>query len=168
MLGLGLGLNIEATGIVYDSASMAIFNAFTTPPTQARKALINNAVVSLKNGGIWSLLDTLWMTAAADSQAATINWKSPATFTLAPQSAPTFTADRGFAGNGTTSFLKTGFIPASNGVAYVQDSASMGFWGLTAALATGPIEFGSIDSGGRRSFMRCRNDATNGSFSINT
>lgn len=92
----------------YDPAAQAIFNAFTTPPTEARKALINACVVALKNAGVWTTLDALYMMAAADSQAARINWVSPATFTLSPINSPTFTADRGFTGDGVSSYINTG------------------------------------------------------------
>jgi hypothetical protein len=108
----------------YNAASLAFFAAFTTPPSAARKTLINNCVVALINAGIWSQLDILYMLAAADSQAATINWKNPGTFNLVAVNSPTFSADRGFTSDGSTSRLRTQFTPSTNGVNFTQNSAS--------------------------------------------
>ena len=60
-------------------------------PTNARKALIDALITSLKSAGVWAKLDVLWIPAAHDSQAGRLNWKSPGTFTLAEVSSPTFT-----------------------------------------------------------------------------
>lgn len=129
----GLGTTVQTQN--YDPAAVAIFNAFTTPPTTARKRIINSTVISLKSLGIWDQIDVLYMTAAADSQAALINWKSPGTFTASPVNAPTFVADRGYTGNGTTSRLDTGWTPSVNAVKFTQDNASVWAWVLTNAGA---------------------------------
>lgn len=115
-----------ATGMLggRDPSASALFARFTTPPTAARKTQINAAIVALKNAGIWPLLDALYLTAAADSQAATCNWVANA-YNLTASGAPVFTADRGYAGNGTTAYLDSGFNPASSGGKYVQNSASL-------------------------------------------
>jgi hypothetical protein len=90
----------------YDAAAQSIFAAFTTPPSSARKAQINTLVLTLKAAGAWSALDCLYVLAAADSQAARINWKNPGTATLSIQGSPTFTTDRGFTGDGVSGFLQ--------------------------------------------------------------
>lgn len=125
------GVNVVAANS-FNAASIAIFNAFTTPPTAARKVLINNLVVALMSAGVWSLLDLLYLTAAADSQAATINWVSPSTFPLQAVNAPTFTADKGFTGDGTSSRMNTAFTPSTQGVRFTQDSASIWAWSRTS------------------------------------
>ncbi|MCK1501485.1 hypothetical protein [Bradyrhizobium sp. 188] len=135
---LDVGVSVDsltALGTVgtptYDSDALAIFAAFTTPPVAARKTLINACVVSLKTAGVWSTLDALWVMAAADSQAARINWKNPATFTLSPVNSPTFTADRGYQGDGATSYLNTGFTPSTAGGSFSLNSAHLGVWSRT-------------------------------------
>ena len=72
----------------YDAATEAIAAAFTTPPTTARKNLIDAAVVALKSAGVWTKLDALYLFAAADSQAAIINWKAPGTYNCDARSMP--------------------------------------------------------------------------------
>lgn len=149
---------------LYDPSAIAIFNAFTTPPTSARKTIINNLVVSLKSVGVWTLLDILYLTAAADSQAATINWKSPAGFMLVPVSAPGFVADQGFTGNGTSSRLRTQYTPNANGLNFVQNDASAWVWSRTSAQNAN-VAIGNITA--PRSFVTPRNLSDAILFGIN-
>lgn len=119
-----------------DPATEALIARFTTPPTSERTTLINNLIVALKDGGVWSKLDVLWITAAADAQAGQRNWISD-NFNLTPVNSPTFTADRGYAGNGTTSYLTTGYNPGGAGTfKYLQDNCAMGIWSRTNSDAT--------------------------------
>lgn len=128
----------------FEPEAVALFAAMTTPPTDARKALINACIVALKDSGVWDKLDTLQMLAAADSQAALLNWKDPATFTAVPQNAPTFTVDRGYAGNGSTSYLKTGFNPTTApSPKYVQNSAHISLTDRTARAAADTVQIGA-------------------------
>ncbi|HXC20220.1 MAG TPA: hypothetical protein VNV13_01980, partial [Steroidobacteraceae bacterium] len=78
-------LVVPASGCGYLTQSCAIFAAFTTPPTTSRKVIINTLVNALLNGSTdtWDKMDVLYVMAAADSQAASINWKNPGTTTLA-------------------------------------------------------------------------------------
>jgi hypothetical protein len=130
--GFGQTLNSTEQAALYNAlnvyiASVRIFSAFTTPPTAARQTLIQTCVASLMTAGVWDKLDALHMFAAADSQAAKINWKNPGTFNATEVNAPTFAADQGFTGNGTTSYLDTGFNPTISGIPgggnYGQNSA---------------------------------------------
>jgi hypothetical protein len=119
----------------------------STAPTQARKRLINQTVVSLKSSGIWSLLDILYVIAAETAQAGRINWKNPGTFDALAVNSPTFVTDRGYTGDGSTSRLRTQFVPSVNGVNYKLNDASCWIWCLTEAAAN-PSDIGSVGSGG--------------------
>lgn len=130
----------------YETESEAIFAAFTTPPDDTRKGLIDNLVVALKTDGVWAKLDVLDVFAAADSQAALINWKAPGTFNPSLVGAPTFTADRGFTTNGSSSYINTNFNPVTAGGQFTQNSAAFGIWSRTSAQASGG---GGIDIGSR-------------------
>lgn len=177
----GRGKSFGRLGVIsnpsFDADALALFSAMTTPPTAARKVLINAAIVSLKNGGIWPLLDIFYVTAAADSQAARLNWKNPATFTASEVNSPTFAADRGYTGDGATSRLNTGWVPSTNGVNFTQDSASM--WGWSRTTGSEAISFLGNNTGTVQCMINPRtagnavalvriNDATNGSVSPNT
>jgi hypothetical protein len=98
--------------------------AMSVEPDDTRKAHIDTTVGSLKSAGIWAKLDRLWMLAAHDSQAARLDWIT-ASNSLSAINSPTFTADAGYASDGSTSYLNSGFIPATHGVNYLLDSASM-------------------------------------------
>lgn len=144
--------------ITYEAESNAIFAAFSTPPTTSRKILINNCVLALKNAGAWTLLDMLQVYAAADSQAALVNWKSPGTFDGSLVNAPTFVADRHFSFDGVTNYVDTNFNPFPGGVNFVRDSAYMAGWSRQAASTTNPF-IGAYD-GTNGTFRRSR-DGTN-------
>lgn len=162
--GLGFGRMGVQGGAKFDAASLTLFAAMSTPPTAARKVQIDTAIKSIKASGAWTLLDALWVLAAADSQAAYLNWKNPATFTLVETgTAPTFTADRGVTGNGTTSGL-TGPNLSTFGGQFSLNNAHLGVWCGTDVLETAGETANStavIQSHQGASNMRSRlNDST--------
>lgn len=120
----------------YFAQASTIFAAFTTPPVSARQALINSLVGSLLSAGIWASLDCLYLLAAADSQAALINWKNPGTFNATLVNAPSFVADLGYTGNGSTSYVETGYNISSGGGTFAQNNAHMGLFVLTNSAQT--------------------------------
>lgn len=122
------GLLGGARGYTFvNSEAALVVAAFTAPPTNARKALIDNLVGSLKASGAWAIADLLNVLAAADSQAARTNWKNPGTFTLTAVGSPTFTADRGYTGDGSGAYLDTNCL-ASQLVNSVQNSCTAMCW----------------------------------------
>ncbi len=127
---------VTETGAVFngtpETEASTLFAAMSTAPTLSRQYAINALIAALKSAGIWTKLDVLQVFAAADAQAASLNWKNPATFTASPQSSPTFTADRGYNGDGAASYVNTTWAP-SNGVNYTQDSATIFAWSRTSA-----------------------------------
>jgi hypothetical protein len=135
----------EGGAYIFTNAEAAALVArFTTQPTNARKALIDTFVGSLKTAGVWSKLDALYVTAQFDAQAAQRNWIADQ-YNLTPANAPTFTADRGYAGNGTSAHLTTGALRNAMSK-FTQDSASIGAWersevaaGFLVGTATGAI-----------------------------
>lgn len=128
-MDLGLGsVALMGGGYAFVNAEAADVAArFTTPPTNARKALIDNMVGALKTGGVWPKGDGLYLVAGADSQAARRNWIADQ-YNLTAVSAPTFTADQGYAGNGSTSYLTSGFNPVTAGGKFALNSASLFVW----------------------------------------
>jgi hypothetical protein len=108
-----------------------LIDTMTVRPQGNRAFLISDTIRRLKAADIWQKLDVLWMLAAHDAQAARLNWKAPASFALTAVNSPTFTADRGYAGNGSSSYLNTGWDGATNGVNFTQDNASAFVWDLT-------------------------------------
>jgi hypothetical protein len=125
-------------GASYDADAETIFAAFTTPPNDTRKGVINTCVVALKNNSLWTKLDGLWMFAAADEQASLINWKNPGTSNatqVEPTTAITFNADQGYTGNGSDNYIKTNLTLNTGGLNFTEDSASYGVWSRSTAQA---------------------------------
>jgi hypothetical protein len=111
-----------------DPDAVTLIAAMTTAPGAARQQLISDHIVQLKTDGVWALLDTYYVMAAHDEQASRLNWKSPGNFTLTPNGTITFTADRGWQGDGSTGYLDTGWAPATHGVNYALNDASLGLY----------------------------------------
>lgn len=143
-MSLALNATLGLTRPARDNAAAgALVAAMTTPPTVAREAAITTLVSNLQASGVWSRLDLLYVTAAADSQAALLNWISPGNFTATPLAGPTFTADRGYTGNGTSQAIKTGWAPGTNGVNFTLNNCSAWFWNLRE------IEYANGDIGSK-------------------
>lgn len=120
-----------------NSEASAYVARMTTQPGDTRKGLIDTLFGSLKSSGVYTKLDAIWLPAAHDSQAATLNLKS-ASYTLTPTGSPTWTANKGYTGNGSSSYVATGFNPTTlaGSVGFVQDSAHIGAWVLTDTANT--------------------------------
>ncbi|MCG6111338.1 MAG: hypothetical protein MEQ74_04005 [Paracoccus sp.] len=95
----------------YDPDAEALFARFLTDPGTDRKDLINLQFIAGKATTWWSKLDALWVFAAHGPEAGRLNWLSTR-FNCQPVNNPTFTVDRGYAGNGTNSYINTQFNPS--------------------------------------------------------
>lgn len=116
-LGAGMGRlgalrGSKISSGIYSNEAVAFFARLSSQPTTARKTLYNNLIVALKSAGVWAKLDALYLTAADVSSTALTNLVS-SSYTLSPTSAPTFAADSGYHGNGTSSYLDTLFNPTT-------------------------------------------------------
>jgi hypothetical protein len=107
-----------------DPDAIAYVAAMTVAPDAARKALINELITGLKTDGIWAKLSWLSLLAAHDAQAARLNVKAPAK-SLIEASSPTFTVDRGYKGDGSSSYLYSPELLTASGE-YTLNSASLG------------------------------------------
>lgn len=140
----------------YEAETIALLSRFTTQPTPSTRAdRINDLIVALKTAGVWSKLDALYVMAAHDAQAAQRNWIADQ-YNLTAVSSPTFTADRGYTGNGTSSYLGTGFVPTTAGGLYALNDAHVSVWSRTSTQ-TNTVEIGARDaSGNNQVFLQVR------------
>jgi hypothetical protein len=113
-----------------------------TPPSDTRKGHIDTFIGALKSAGVWAKLDVLYVMAAHDSQAANLNWKTPATFPLVLTNSPTFTVDQGYKGNGTSTQISSAYnattFPSPQ---YTQDDACVGVYMRVASTLNGTHDF---------------------------
>jgi hypothetical protein len=100
---------------------------------------------ALVAAGVWAKLDFLYVFAADNINTARTNLKS-STYHATAVNSPTFTADRGFAGDGLASYVDTNFSPLNaTDPAYTQDAAHIGVWSLTQGQDTSARAFGWLD-----------------------
>lgn len=109
----------------YCAEARAAFAAMTVQPSDALKVLYNTAIMGLKAAGTWAKRDLIYLLNVETAQAARVNLKTPGTYDLTATGGPTFTAKVGYAGNGTTAYLDTGFNPATAGGQFIRDSANL-------------------------------------------
>ncbi|HEX8517542.1 MAG TPA: hypothetical protein VF868_15200 [Bacteroidia bacterium] len=119
----------------YLTEATNLFARFTTQPSNARKAIINETIFQLKASGIWNELDAIYFFAAADEQSSLLNWKG-ASFNCTKVNTPTFTADQGFNGGSTSNYLTTNYAPQTNAVKFLSTGASWGFYARTTGSGT--------------------------------
>lgn len=115
-----------------DSSTTALVARMTVDPGCPRKIVINDLIVSLKTAGIWSKLDALYLFAAADSQAAKLNWIGTSYTAITSLS---FTTDRGFTGDAINS-ISSAFNPNTGSTNYSLNSAHFGGWSRTSSADT--------------------------------
>lgn len=113
----------------FDPSYQAVINYATsqgyTLPSAANQARQNKLVLDLKAAGIWAALDVFYnFFTDGDANFAKINWLVPGTFQAVGVNAPTYTPLSGFAFDGGTKYLNTGWAP-SMGPNFVMNSASM-------------------------------------------
>lgn len=137
---------------VTDSAELTQFLARISAPSGARKTAYATLIDGLVADGVWSLIDGLYILAAADAATARTNLKQ-SSYGLTANGGLTFTADQGYLGDGSSGYLTTGYDPATSG----GNFPSSGNLGTLAAYditsdATGGFQY-LIHTGGNVSFI---------------
>lgn len=132
-----LALNSAYTFVNPEAA--ALVARFATQPDSTRKQLIDERFTAGKAKSFWAKLDALWVHAAHGPEAARLNWLGDI-YNCVPINNPGFVADRGYMGDGASSYLDTTFNPAT-AVApkYTQDSGSLGLRSNTNNDAGGSL-----------------------------
>ena len=123
----------------FDTDYQAVLDRSTTlgytAPSEAQQTLQNTLVTDLKTAGVWDKLDVFYVFATdGDSDYATLNWKAPSSHQTTKVNSPTFTANGGFTGDGSSSYLDTNFDPDASGVNYTLNDASISIWNNTFVL----------------------------------
>lgn len=109
-----------------DAATTAWINAVVAAGGTvgtAQQGYVDTLIRSLKAHSLWSVSDRIWLHASENAQQATIDIVNLGVAT--PVSAPTFTANEGYTGNGSSNYLNSGYSGSVNGVNFVRDSCSI-------------------------------------------
>lgn len=113
----------------------------------ARRIIVDEFIYSEKAAGTWALTDDYWVLWAENATQALTSLKQRRLATVT--AAPTFTADRGYAFNGTTQYVDTGFIPSTHAVAMTASSARIEAYERTN-VATNTYAAGVADASNKR------------------
>jgi hypothetical protein len=111
--------------------------------SNARLQVVDTFISALKTASIWTKMDRVWLFAAENAGSALTDLVG-GNAALAVNT-PTFTADEGYAGNGTTSYVNTQLAP-SGGTQYTLNSAHASAYNRTSRAAATTALFGSTDS----------------------
>jgi hypothetical protein len=130
----------------------------------ARLVVVDQFVFSEKAAGLWTLTDDYLGFWAENAAQALTSLKQRRLATAV--NSPTFTADRDYTFNGTTSYIDTGFIPGSHGVSMSTHSVHIETYERTD-VGSNSVSAGCSSSGSRGFSIRPR-VAGNASMSANS
>lgn len=153
---------------IYEAEYKAILDYATTNsyalPSTAQRLKQNTLLSSLKTAGVWSKLDTFTNFATdGSSNFALIDWKRLTQYTAV--NSPTFTANEGFMGNGTSSYVDTNFNPSTQSTNYVTNNASRYMYLFSGSLGQ-RIEGNSIDTNNIRLGLYTTHKINSGAVNI--
>jgi hypothetical protein len=114
-----------------DGAHAAAFNARTSGQNAAHLDANCNFINGLDSDSLYASADLIYLLATDTAPNARLNITS-ASFTITEVNSPVFTTDSGYTVGGTsTANLDTNYNMATNGVTFLQNSASAFIWTLT-------------------------------------
>lgn len=112
----------------FDPDTILYINQLSPAPSNAYKIAINNLVISLKNHGVWNELDRLWIHATEAQQHARVSLVNPTSTVISESGTPTWTANQGYTGNGSSMYLNTNYNTLTSSVKFTQNSGSIGVY----------------------------------------
>lgn len=155
---LTIGFPFIAVG-TYRADSLALFARMTTQPDATRKEAYDTFYAEAETSGVLAYLDFLYIFAAHDEQAACLNLIADQ-YNATPVNSPTFVADGYYQGNGTSSYLDTGFNPTTAvSPKFAQNTALIGVWSGTNSVSTTAYDMGQV--GSTQIGLNCGYNSTN-------
>lgn len=137
---------------------------FTTP-VLSDQIFDNNMMRRFVRDGVIASADALWWFANSVQNFGRINWVTPSANELTLINSPTFTADQGITGNGTSSYVNSNYTP-SGGTLFTQNNASFGIF-VTNEVSDDGFDVGAVAPGPTRESLRSRSAANVNFHNIN-
>lgn len=106
------------------------FDRLISPPSLAFEGYYSTLIDALVTGGVWSLLDALWLHGTYHQTVALINLKSASFQATEPVDVSPFTANSGFSPNGSPAGIEYGFNPSVGSRNFTRDNACWFLWNL--------------------------------------
>ena len=155
---------VVAGGGGYDTDADAYITGYTPSATTTFKDALNAMVVDLKAQGFWAKLDGLIV--PADTGTGTQRNVRNLSKSVAIYNSPTFTAYRGYQGDGVSAYIGIGEAWAAVGNQFSRNSATMGVWcNLATGSTTAAYHLG--DAGGTTKRIQAGTSTTAGSSRLN-
>jgi hypothetical protein len=117
--------------------AFGLLSRLTGTTDKKLRDLIWSTYGKLNDAGLLSKLKGLWVHALPAQADALRNWITPGTRDMTITGSPTFTANQGFTGDGSSGLLSTGAGLATFGSA--QDDTALGLYILTASAASAAV-----------------------------
>lgn len=144
MLGLGLAIN-RTVSQRYSLEARQLFSRWTNSVPTTYKDALAKFIDQCKVDGNWDEMDVAWMPAQYDETNALQQLKS-SSYTLTRVNSPEWLLGSGWVSDGSTSYLKTGFNPATNGIKFTQNDASIGVYSNTQSATGFSVDMGVTNS----------------------
>lgn len=123
----------------------------------ARAVIVGQFIGAEKDSGAWALTDDYWGLWGESAAQGLTSLKQRRLATAV--AAPTFTTDRGYAFNGTTQYLDTGFIPSTHGINCTGTDQRLGVYERSNVNSTG-LSAGVVEATARALTLTNRNSTT--------
>ena len=154
----------------FSAEYQAVYDLFTTKPSAAVAAADNAMIKALVDAGLWStkldIFDVLAAHINSDGESLK-NWISPGTFDPTLVNAPAFVSLEGFTGNGSTSYIRTNWIPSTNAINFARNDASTGAY-IRNNVAGDLTAFGVLGNNNTFIILNPRTGGGNAIYSINS
>jgi hypothetical protein len=125
-----------------DTLTTAWLAALGTVPTQQTIYSVDAFFKQLRADGNLAI-DILYLMCQDNQANGRVSLFNPTLYTLTEIGTPTWTANQGYTGNGSSMYLKTNFIDSTNGVNVTQNSNFIGVYTRLAVGASGAIDAGA-------------------------
>lgn len=113
----------SGSAVAYDTDTIAWWNAVIANGNNvsaSRLSIVNTFIVAEKNAGLWTLTDDYWGFFAENSIQGLTSLKQRRLAVAV--NTPTFTTDRGYDTNGTTSYVNLVFVPSTDALSMTVNS----------------------------------------------
>ena len=147
-------------GAAFCATYQDVYDALTTPPSDAIASAQNTMCCALVDAGIWAKLDLFYLFGQTTDGAgeSLVNWVIPGTYNCTLVNVPTFVALEGWTGTGAANgCLTTNYNPTTHATHYAQNSASIGIY-IRTDVDEAKNDFGTFTSPG--SYIRSRTTNT--------
>lgn len=130
----------QTTDVTFETGYQDILDEATTQtytlPSASQQIKQNALYKALSDAGILAKLDLLYIWATdGDSDYSLINWINPTGTKATAVNSPTFTANQGWEGDGTSAYIETGVTISTGLTNQTLNDASIGVWKFTYTVS---------------------------------